>query len=387
MNWNLTPFQPMSTYMTYETGVLDYVDFPQTEDPLWLLGRKYSTIYDLEDLRHSIKSLLWLTYRKNFPAIGGTGPTSDQGWGCMLRCGQMVLAQSLISRHLGKDWRWNPEHLEPDYVRILRMFQDKKTSPFSIHQIALMGNSEGKSVSQWFGPNTIAHVLKKLVVYDEWTGSIIHVAMDNTVIMDDIKKICCKKIPEKSNLDVRNRKGDEKYTEKYRWQPLLLFIPLRLGLTDINPIYNRGLKTCFVLSSSLGIIGGRPNHALYFVGVVGNEVIFLDPHTTQCAVDLDKEEMDDSSYHSPVSGRMDISQLDPSIALCFYFDTEAEFNNWCTQVQSHLILPEKQPLFELCKERPPHWPSYEPEVKSGPSFDFTLVERQFDPSDEEFELL
>lgn len=46
------------------------------------------------------------------------------------------------------------------YLKIVNMFGDDKRNPFSLHQIALMGNDEDKKVGQWFGPNTIAQVLK-----------------------------------------------------------------------------------------------------------------------------------------------------------------------------------------------------------------------------------
>lgn len=46
------------------------------------------------------------------------------------------------------------------YRRILRLFQDTKMATYSIHQMAQMGVSEGKEVGQWFGPNTVAQVLK-----------------------------------------------------------------------------------------------------------------------------------------------------------------------------------------------------------------------------------
>ena len=65
-----------------------------------------------------MRSRLWFTYRKNFRPIGklivmvgtesvyaplgDTGYTCDSGWGCTLRCGQMMLGQALVLRHLGR---------------------------------------------------------------------------------------------------------------------------------------------------------------------------------------------------------------------------------------------------------------------------------------------
>lgn len=128
----------------------------------------------------------------------------------MIRVAQMTLAQALILNHLSREWKWigcskyfNDENkikmdfddinLDGDnnlklneskftdfirkneeecleyiksnqeheiYIRILKQFQDKKTSQYSIHQIALMGATEDKPIGTWFGPNTIAQTLR-----------------------------------------------------------------------------------------------------------------------------------------------------------------------------------------------------------------------------------
>ncbi|KAH1165856.1 hypothetical protein KIL84_023415, partial [Mauremys mutica] len=139
--------------LTYDTLRFEYEDFPETKEPVWILGRTYSVFTEKEEILLDVTSRLWFTYRKNFPAIGGTGPTSDTGWGCMLRCGQMIFAQALVCRHLGR---------------------------------AQMGVGEGKSIGQWYGPNTVAQVLKKLATFDTWSSLAVHIAMDNTVVMEEI---------------------------------------------------------------------------------------------------------------------------------------------------------------------------------------------------------
>ena len=58
-----------------------------------------------------------------------------------------------------------------------------------------------------------------------------------------------------------------------KWKPLLLVIPLRLGLSELNPVYIPGLKAVFESPQNVGIMGGRPNHALFFIGYAGTYYI------------------------------------------------------------------------------------------------------------------
>ncbi|XP_056005246.1 cysteine protease ATG4B-like [Ostrea edulis] len=393
--------------LTYESAALGYSDFPLTEEPVYLIGIKYSALYDRDELKRDFLSKIWCTYRKNFPAIGGTGPTSDGGWGCMLRCGQMMLAQALVVRHLGRDWRWSLNCQDENYKRILQMFADKKSANYSIQQIASMGVSEGKQVGSWFGPNTVAQVLKKLAVYDEWSSLVIHVAMDNTVIENDIRSICKNEQSDCDIIGVRqlkhepaargqtkqprqesaNQDKNKRNTVDVKsWKPLLLVIPLRLGLTEINAVYVQSLKACLSFPQSVGIIGGKPNHAHWFLGYMGDKLIYLDPHTTQLSEDLDSQDFSDESYHCPYPSTMNVMELDPSIALGFYCGTEKEFDDLTQSVQKFIVSCTKNPMFELYKDRPHHWPPYEPYTgQTASATGFTMMDRQ--DTDEEFELI
>ncbi|XP_023599973.1 cysteine protease ATG4B isoform X9 [Myotis lucifugus] len=319
--------------LTYDTlRFAEFEDFPETSEPVWILGRKYSVFTEKDEILSDVASRLWFTYRKNFPAI------------------------------------------------------------------AQMGVGEGKSIGQWYGPNTVAQVLKKLAIFDTWSALAVHIAMDNTVVMEDIRRLCRSSLPcaEATAFPADSEghcnglpAGAEVTNRPSLWRPLVLLIPLRLGLTDINEAYVETLKGCFMMPQSLGVIGGKPNSAHYFIGYVGEELIYLDPHTTQPAVELtDSFLIPDESFHCqhPPS-RMSIGELDPSIAVGFFCKTEDDFNDWCQQVKKLSLLGGALPMFELVEQQPSHLACPDVLNLSLDSSDVERLERFFDSEDEDFEIL
>ncbi|CAD5235438.1 unnamed protein product [Bursaphelenchus xylophilus] len=293
---------------------------PKFDEYTYLMGRCYCSS-DKEEIKKAAKALCWFTYRTNFPAIGGDGPTSDKGWGCMLRCGQMLMAEALKTVHVGRGWEWSPNSTDPNYRRTVRMFQDKRTSLFSIQQIAQMGVSEGKRMCEWFGPNTIAQCLKKLAIYDDWSQLVVHVAMDNLMIASDIKTLAATPYKDVTAPDEekRHKPSDSPTNEPSNFRPVLILVPLRLGLTTINRAYLPSLQAFFKLPQCCGIVGGRPNHAVYFIGFSGEELYYLDPHTAQRTVDLDAK-----PSSSPVEDMVELRNEDLQEGPAKYDDDEPE---------------------------------------------------------------
>lgn len=339
----LGPDSVLASAVGQAVGSGEPEDIPRRNTDVWVLGKKYNAIQELELIRRDIQSRLWCTYRHGFSPLGEVQLTTDKGWGCMLRCGQMVLAQALIDLHLGRDWFWTPDCRDATYLKIVNRFEDVRNSFYSIHQIAQMGESQNKAVGEWLGPNTVAQILKKLVRFDDWSSLAIHVAMDSTVVLDDVYASC--------------REGGS-------WKPLLLIIPLRLGITDINPLYVPALKRCLELDSSCGMIGGRPNQALYFLGYVDDEVLYLDPHTTQrtgaVAQKTAAAEQDyDETYHQKHAARLNFSAMDPSLAVCFLCKTSDSFESLLTKLKDEVLSLCSPALFEISQTRAVDWDTTE----------------------------
>ena len=284
--------------------------------------------------------------------------TSDTGWGCMMRSGQMLLGQAFLTHYLGRDFRLPINDKTRNMYEIIRSwFFDTESAYYSIHRIARAGTFFGKKVGEWFGPSTISYVLKLLVEQHLKGEFILHVSEQGGIYKDEILAKCEYDFEEFS-IDVNNIQK-ENTTSSYpqiecigprikttkKWKPLIMVIPLRLGLETFNTDYIPSIQKVFEMPQTLGIMGGKPKSSLYFIGYQDNEVIYLDPHTTQ------KSSSKQETYHCKTPLKLPISKIDPSMALGFLCSTKQDFEDFCTLAETHLA-SRSHPLICIRDQKP-----------------------------------
>ncbi|GAA5995321.1 hypothetical protein JCM5350_007052 [Sporobolomyces pararoseus] len=266
------------------------------------------------------------------------GLSSDTGWGCMLRTGQSLLANALVTAHLGRNWR-RPlpasslpapsAHGQPappnstsatlpplysTYTRILSLFLDtpSPSSPFSVHKFALEGQRLGKSVGEWFGPSTAAGAIKRLVNDFEPAGIKVVSCVDGTLYENEVVA-----------ASTKEKKWDAK---------VLVLINLRLGIDGVNPIYHEAVKAIFRIPQSVGIAGGRPSSSYYFVGSQADSLFYIDPHHPRPSVstiDLPSE-LESANAKLPLSAANPSSETGEREMLNSFFSTAYDDSAWRT---------------------------------------------------------
>ncbi|XP_061572615.1 cysteine protease atg4da [Cololabis saira] len=365
--------------------------------PVTVLGHSYLLNSEdaVERFRLAFVSRIWLTYRKEFPQLEGSTWTTDCGWGCMLRSGQMMLAQGLVVHLMPRDWSWpdaqqltdvdfevfrprspvraggvpipsfaslrgdTPERslsripaakcsqrrrpesagdrqAEPVHRSLVTWFGDQPPAPFGVHQLVEIGKGSGKKAGDWYGPSIVAHILRKAVAKTFVVQNLaVYVAQDCTVYKEDVVRLCDPSLSQ-SPLDPSSQV----------WKSVIILVPVRLGGEALNPTYIECVKSILKLDCCIGIIGGKPKHSLYFIGFQDEQLLYLDPHYCQPLVDVTLANFSLESFHCSSPKKMPFSRMDPSCTIGFYAKNQKDFESLCSAVSTALSSSkERYPIF------------------------------------------
>ncbi|KAK4766133.1 hypothetical protein SAY87_007775 [Trapa incisa] len=329
---------------------------PNTTSDIWLLGVRYNVSSDDETLglasfEQDFSSRIIMTYRKGFDAIGDSSYTTDVNWGCMIRSGQMLIAQALLFHRLGRSWRKPAgKLLSREYIEILQLFGDSEASAFSIHNLILSGKIYGLAAGSWVGPYAMCRsweilVCSKREEVDNYNEPLFPMAIYVVSGDEDGEHGGAPVL----YIEDARRRSYEFSQGQHDWTPILLLVPLVLGLENVNPRYIPSLRATFSFPQSLGLMGGKPGASTYMIGIQDQEVFYLDPHDVQQAVTIDSEnlEADTSSYHCSVIRHIPVECLDSSVALGFYCRHKGDFEDFCSRASNLAEESRGAPLFTV----------------------------------------
>eukprot|EP00210_Caulerpa_lentillifera_P001217 g1173.t1 len=286
---------------------------------------------------------MYITYRRNFSPItaGDTVWTSDVGWGCAIRSGQMMIAQAFLD-HLKSRSKKNCNVHSGRIASVVSLFWDSPLDEhvFSIHHICKIASRHGVEPGSWMGPGFVSRVLCEIVNLTHPFN--VHAALISTPA--GASCITPEKIEELQSVfsnntelnstpqNAPNQPPDEEDPLGLASLPpgLLIMIPLLLGTSKMHPRYMRQVKETLTWTQSIGIIGGRSSSSMYLVGFQDSEIFHLDPHKPRTVTSSPQEF---TTYFNAPLKVMSEDVVITSLSLGFYCKTKMELCDLMEKLQ------------------------------------------------------
>lgn len=289
------PHVPMNPYSNLplppvESSMLIHsIDHPGAEGA-GPLSRKAALVEEEARLKKHMLTIVCFTYRSHWAEpIEGSSLMSDSGWGCMIRVGQMALANVLIREMLRKYNEFNE-----DMVNLfLILFNDNlkgEVGPFSIQNIVPVAHEKYSiAPGNWFRSTTIMMCLDHLnQMYkpSKTSDLVLSTHVDACIFLERIYE----RVFDEPSTDLDAAEIIEQLSTRVWPKKLLLTIAAMLGVEAPHAEYKDCLDSLFCMPQFAGGLGGSGNRAHYLFGLNKRlkTYYYLDPHSVQVG-EVDKE--------------------------------------------------------------------------------------------------
>ena len=337
-----------------------------------LFNKKYKNS-EIQKIKNEYNKLIYFCYRRNtYPMKNrfNINVTCDSGWGCMIRCGQMIMAKAIYKYLKSKKYSSVnsisetikyfldiPYSLE-DIPSLFSSLKEKNPNksiinikilpPFSIQMHCFLGKYYNKYAGEWFSDVNICQNYRDINESFELFPDLKIISFITDFNLQDILDGCFtllnnEKNDEKKILNINNKNYIMKKCG-------LIFISVRLGINKITNEYYSSLKKLFECKECIGIIGGETNLAHYFIGHNDKgSLIYLDPHITRETVNVLNDDSLINDYLVKNLHEISIDDMSTALSIGFLFRTINEFEELFKFLENYS--KENYPCFGFIKKK------------------------------------
>ena len=363
-------FKSLVSSLYYNYKFIEKLDIQNIYNNLYI----FDEIINPGEISFYKKTFLYMSYRSGFNNLSSVGCgdfSSDCGWGCMLRCCQMMLSKGIIQKKIYDSTKNMKNKITDNILTFIRkstlyLFNDnylpieqvreiKEYSYFwKLFEEIAKKNNEYSYIKEVIPPYSI-HILSKLgKCAGEYTSDIkivkIFADINSLIFNNDFNIFVCESgyISHKKIIDIFGKPVDfindhnsEKFFETETYNGVeytfkkggIIFISFRLGLYEIDPSYYEAVLTIFKkMRNNIGFVCGKKNRAYYFIGCdENNKLIFADPHLNQQTTH--NIEVDYKTYLVEDLFLLDVKELSSELTLGVTIFCEKDFSNFFDDIR------------------------------------------------------
>jgi cysteine protease ATG4 len=306
--------------LRYMQGMWDSFFPTELVFPLQIIGSSDATVIESkEDLEKALHRQFYLfTYREGFEPIAAVTRLveTDQGWGCLLRTTQMLLAHFLAVYGHPVD-------------RKLSLFYDHsdESAPFSIHNMIRRVWDKRAFKTEYWSPSQGCEAIKQTMHDAIKTQQLeTHISVvtssNGCVYADEVRRAF------KEGAEV-----------------VLVLASVRVSAaTYLNQESYLQIEKLMVQPQCLGVVGGIPGRSYYFFAHNQTHVFYFDPHQRTYPALLNDSA---ASLSTVMPSLRDVrcvhwSRVDTSLFVAFAVRSREEWVTLESQISTKFLHVEKQ---------------------------------------------